>query len=147
MFCWASVTKVSLFSHSLDFQAPVGCWSYLKITGALIKMNWFNLNRSRILKTSSINIQCSRPLTFCMDASQTLGKSPNLQIQKYLHRLLTSFCVRFCPERRGSHDYSQAINYLPFQLALKKIKFLLIPESFCLPGSVLGWGALTRLPL
>lgn len=54
-------------------------------------MNCFNINRRGILKTSSIKIQYSRPLTISMETFQTLSKFSSLQMQKYLHRLLTSF--------------------------------------------------------
>lgn len=88
----------------------------------------------------------TRPLTSSKDASQTLGIFP---IWKSGCTCVGSWLPSesgFCPERRGSHGYAQATNYLPFQLALKKIKFLSLSGSFCFAGGVLGWGALTRLP-
>lgn len=51
----------------------------------------------------------------------------------------------FCPERRGSHNYSQPSSDLPFQLTLKEV--ISHPGSFCFPGGVLGRGALIRLRL
>lgn len=105
-----------------------------------------NFIRRRILKTSSVKILYSRLLTFLMDAPQTLFKFQNLQMQKKI--CIGSWLPSesgFCPERRGSWNYSQPSSDLPFQLALKEVTSP--PGSFCFPGGVLGRGALTRLPL
>ena len=143
MLCWASVTKLGLFRTC---RLSVRCWSCLYLNQRSPDKN----EPTILLEEEFWKPPQSRFYTVGCWHSWWMHLRPfsNSQICKCRKICIGSWLPSesgFCPERRGSHNYSQPSNDLPFQLALKEV--ISHPESFCFPGGVLGRGALTRLPL
>lgn len=104
-----------------------------------------NFIRRRILKTSSVKILYSRLLTFLMDAPQTLFKFQNLQMQKKnLHRLLTSFWIRFLSWEERFPELFTALQWFAFSTCTQGSNFT--SREFLFPWWCVGKGSFDKTP-